>query len=363
MRSTGDTRGLFQTLMQALTNAWNGQRGWGQVMTLALLPISWLFAGLVALRRALYRHGVYKTQTLPVPVIVVGNVMVGGVGKTPITMALVKHLSAQGWRVGVLSRGYGRHTSGTRAVTPTSSAQSVGDEPLLIARSCRVPVFVSSSRVDAGRALLAQHPDVQVLVCDDGLQHWQMARDLELCVFDERGIGNGHLLPAGPLREAWPRKALRHATSDTEVPCWVLKTSGPTAPQEFAVQRHLADFAVQADGTQRPLSSWQQAPVQALAGIAKPEVFFAMLRKQGLSLFHTQALPDHADLENWHIDTALGDVLCTEKDAVKLWAHHPQAWAVPLQTSLPPELLAAIDTHLAAAQHAKLSSPHGHQTA
>jgi len=210
-----------------------------------------------------------QTQTLPVPVLVVGNVMVGGVGKTPITMALVKHLTEQGWRVGVLSRGYGRRTTGIQAVTPTSLAPDVGDEPLLIARRCQVPVFVGASRVDAGHALLAQHPEVQVLVCDDGLQHWQLARDLELCVFDERGVGNGHLLPAGPLRENWPRKAMPH----NAVPCWVLKTSGDVGPHEFAVQRRLADVAVQADGTQRPLSSWGHTPVQALAGIAKPEVF------------------------------------------------------------------------------------------
>ncbi|WP_310615241.1 tetraacyldisaccharide 4'-kinase [Limnohabitans sp.] len=328
-----------------------------------LLPISWLFAGLVAIRRALYQHGFYKQETLPVPVIVVGNVMVGGVGKTPITMALVNHLKAQGLRVGVLSRGYGRKTSSTLAVSPSSQSQNVGDEPLLIARSCQVPVFVGNSRVDAGRALLSLYPDVQVLVCDDGLQHWPLARDLELCVFDERGVGNGHLLPAGPLREAWPRKALRHATSGQEVPCLVLRTAGIAGPHEFAVQRHLADFAVQANGAKRSLSSWWDTPVQALAGIAKPEKFFAMLREQGLNVTHSQALPDHADLQNLHIDTAQGDVLCTEKDAVKLWAHHPQAWAVPLQTTLPTELLAAIDFHLAAAQHAKLSSPHGHQTA
>lgn len=354
---------MRQTWTQALTQAWNGQGGWGQFIAFVLLPFSWLFAGLVAIRRSLYQHGFYKQDTLPVPVVVVGNVMVGGVGKTPITMALVNHLKAQGLRVGVLSRGYGRKTSSTLAVSPSSQSQNVGDEPLLIARSCQVPVFVGNSRVDAGHALLSLHPDVQVLVCDDGLQHWPLARDLELCVFDERGVGNGHLLPAGPLREAWPRKALRHPTSGQEVPCLVLRTAGIAGPHEFAVQRNLADFAVQANGTTRSLSSWRDTPVQALAGIAKPEKFFTMLREQGLNVTHSQALPDHTDLQNLHIDTAQGDVLCTEKDAVKLWAHHPQAWAVPLQTTLPTELLAAIDFHLAAAQHAKLSSPHGHQTA
>ena len=363
MSDISGTPGLRQALTQALTQAWNSPSAWGQnnlgqCLTLALRPISWLFAALVAIRRALYQHGFYKQTTLPVPVIVVGNVMVGGVGKTPITMALVNHLKAQGLRVGVLSRGYGRKTSSTLAVSPKSQSQNVGDEPLLIARSCQVPVFVGNSRVDAGRALLSLHRDVQVLVCDDGLQHWPLARDLELCVFDERGVGNGHLLPAGPLRETWPRQAL-----SPNVPCWVLRTSGEAGPNEFAVQRHLADYALQADGTQRSLSSWWDTPVQALAGIAKPEVFFAMLREQGMNVAHTQALPDHADLQALHIDTSQGDVLCTEKDAVKLWAHHPQAWAVPLQTTLPPELLAAIDAHLAAVQHAKLSSPHGHQTA
>jgi tetraacyldisaccharide 4'-kinase len=344
-------------------HAWNGHGGWGQAIAILLLPVSWAFAGAVAIRRALYQRGFFKQETLPVPVIVVGNVMVGGVGKTPITMALVKHLKAKGLRVGVLSRGYGRKTSSTLAVSPKSNSLSVGDEPLLIARSCQVPVFVGSSRVDAGRALLSLHRDVQVLVCDDGLQHWPLARDLELCVFDERGVGNGHLLLAGPLREVWPRKALRHASTGHDVPCLVLKTSGEAGPNEFAVQRSLADYAIQADGTQRSLASWWDTPVQALAGIAKPDKFFNMLREQGLNVAHTQALPDHADLQDLHIDTAQGDLLCTEKDAVKLWLQHPQAWAVPLQTTLPQELLAAIDAQLAAAQHAKLSSPHGHQTA
>jgi len=351
------------TLTQALIHAWNGRGAdganvLGQLLVALLLPVSWLFAALVAIRRELYRRGYYKQETLPVPVIVVGNVMVGGVGKTPITMALVNHLKAQGLRVGVLSRGYGRKTSNTLVVSPNSQSHNVGDEPLLIARSCQVPVCVGNSRVDAGRVLLSLHRDVQVLVCDDGLQHWPLARDIELCVFDERGVGNGHLLPAGPLRESWPRKAL-----NPDVPCLVLKTGGEAAPNEFAVPRHLADYAVQADGTQRALSSWWDTPVQALAGIAKPEVFFAMLREQGLNVVHTQALPDHSDLQTLHLDASRGDVLCTEKDAVKLWAHHPHAWAVPLHTTLPTELLAAIDVHLAAAQHAKLSSPHGHQTA
>ena len=346
---------------QALTKAWNGQGGWGTVLAFALRPVSWIFGALVALRRWAYSLGLLKPIALPVPVIVVGNVMVGGVGKTPVTMALVQHLTKQGIRVGVLSRGYGRDASKRSDITPVtaeSTAHEVGDEPLLIAKTCKVPVVVGSVRSAAGQVLLAAHPDVQVLVCDDGLQHWPLARDLELCVFDERGTGNGQLLPAGPLREPWPRKSIH-----SDIPCWVLKTSGSTRPGEYATQRQLAYFAQQANGNPRPLQSWGDTPVQALAGIAKPEVFFEMLRAQGMTLAHTQALADHAHLDDVQIDPRRGDVMCTEKDAVKLWARHPEAWAVPLQTTLPPDLLVAIDQHLAVAIHAKLSSHHGHKTA
>jgi len=355
---------------QALMQAWCGQGGWlAQCVLLALLPLSWWLGALINTRRWLYQRGIFKQHRLPVPVIVVGNVMVGGVGKTPITIALVQHLVAQGWSVGVLSRGYGRQVSpafpAIQSVLSSSSASEVGDEPLLIARKCHVPVFVGADRVAAGRALLAAHPEVQVLVCDDGLQHWALSRDLELCVFDERGTGNGRLLPAGPLREAWPRQTL--AGAQAAAPCWVIKTAGEASAHEFAVQRRLADFALQADGTQRALNSWQNVPVQALAGIAKPDAFFNMLRAHGLTLRQTFALPDHADLTQWSTDAfaadSQGDWLCTEKDAVKLWPTQPQVWAVPLVTTLPKELCNAVDDFLAPTSPPKLSSPHGQQTA
>jgi tetraacyldisaccharide 4'-kinase len=360
----------MSALRHALMRAWLSQRGPDRCLAVALWPISAVFGALVWLRHTLYKLGALKQHVLPVPVLVVGNVLVGGVGKTPIVMALVQHLTQQGWRVGVLSRGYGRQREqqapqpDIRPVLADSAAQDVGDEPLLIARTCQVPVWVGSNRTAAGLALLKQHPEVQVLVCDDGLQHWPLARDLELCVFDERGVGNGFLLPAGPLREPWPRSTWRHPTTGRDVPMWVVQTSGqtsgPTPPGAFAVTRELASFARQADGTQRALQSWAHTPVQALAGIAKPEVFFDMLRRQGLQLAHTQALPDHADVRGLALNPAWGDVLCTEKDAVKLWAQHPQAWAVPLVTELPDALLQAIDAALQTTQRPKLSSPHGH---
>ena len=333
-------------LRHVLTHAWLS-RG---PLACMLWPISLLYGVLVWLRQRLYQHELLQSARLNVPVIVVGNVLVGGVGKTPVAMALVQHLAQRGLKVGVISRGYGRQTHDVRAVHIDSQAHEVGDEPLLIARTCTVPVWVGSDRSAAGRALLAQHPEVQVIVCDDGLQHLALIHDLALCVFDERGVGNGWLLPAGPLREPWPR---RHAA-----PTWVIKTSGIAASGEFAADRQLAPIARRADGSTRELHTWFNQPVQALAGIAKPEVFFDMLRAQGLQLSRTQALADHADLDQVHIDADAGDVLCTEKDAVKLWRTHPQAWAVPLVTQLPADLLTAIDQAL----DAKLSSPHGLQT-
>ena len=324
------------------------------VLSCMLWPISMVLGGCVRLHQHFYRWGWLSSHRLPVPVIVVGNVMVGGVGKTPIVMALVEHLSQQGLRVGVVSRGYGRSAQARQShpiheVTANSLASQVGDEPLLIHTRCQVPVWVGAHRVDAARALLAAHPQVQLLISDDGLQHAVLARDIELCVFDERGIGNGWLLPAGPLREPWPRRMVAK-----HVQCFEVNTTN--SPLNFAnnaypVHRHLSGVAYQADGTQRPLQHWQQHPAQALAGIAKPQAFFDMLQAHGLHLTRTLALPDHADTaslsENTkHLDPTLGDVLCTEKDAVKLWQTMPQAWAVPLVAQLPTALLAELDQAL-----------------
>ena len=319
-----------------LTQAWLTQ---GAVAR-CLWPLACLFGELVRLRQWLYAIGGFTTHRLNVPVIVVGNVVTGGVGKTPVVMALAKFLSAKGWRVGVVSRGYGRRLRSVSEVTPTSLADEVGDEPLLIAQKCRIPVFVAPQRVSAARALLNAYPDVQLVLCDDGLQHLALARDLELCVFDERDIGNGWLLPAGPLREKWPRQR------DSVVPCFELKTSGPALPHQFKVKRCLSHQAQQADGTHRALAEFSQQAVQALAGIAKPQVFFDMLREQGLTLAHTYALADHAPLQSLQLEDPNLPLLCTEKDAVKLWPHLPQAWAVALECELPKDLCDAIDSRL-----------------
>lgn len=350
----------------ALQQAWL-KRG---LISCVLWPVSLIYGLVFGLRKMLYRVGVFRSQQLPVPVIVVGNVYVGGVGKTPLVIALVRQLTASGLKVGVLSRGYGRSGEGSLSVTPQSLATDVGDEPLLIARACQVPVFVGKNRFEAGLELLSQNPQTQVIVCDDGLQHLGLVHDLALCVFDERGLGNGWLLPAGPLREAWPVHSSGYSHVMTVLTSnFVRHDSQPNKKHEqpqvlnqlsvdFVVPRVLADFAQQADGSTQALSSFRGQKVQALAGIGKPQAFFDMLTAQGIALSFTQALADHEDMHSVRIDPAMGAVLCTEKDAVKLWNYLPTAWAVPLVTEIPEELFKTILAQIAP----KLSSGYGHQT-
>ncbi|MBL0418942.1 tetraacyldisaccharide 4'-kinase [Ramlibacter sp. AW1] len=325
------------------------QRAWGRRGPLAQLlrPVSWLFGGVVQVRRQLYRRGLLHATRMRVPLVVVGNVLAGGAGKTPVVMAVVEHLAAAGVPCGVISRGYGRRTHDCREVLPQAAADEVGDEPLLISRRCGVPVFVGTSRVEAARALLRQHPQVRVLVSDDGLQHLALARDLEICVFDRRGIGNGLLLPAGPLRERWPRPA-----------DLVLRPPGVAIPG-FSVDRRLAAHAVRADGERRSLDALADGELVAVAGIARPETFFDMLREAGVHPARTIALPDHAPIDAGTLDLPTqARIVCTEKDAVKLWRHHPQAWAVPLELQVEPAFWSAFDRLLGP----RLSSNDGLQT-
>ena len=332
-------RGLQQVWHQRSVAAW------------ALWPVSVIYGLVVRLRRALYRWGWLRAEHPGRPVVVVGNVIAGGAGKTPVVLALVHHLVARGLRVGVISRGYGRSTTDCRAATPHSSASDVGDEPALMARSLAasrapgtgaVPVYVAARRIDAARALLAAHPDTDVLVCDDGLQHLALQRDVEICVFNDQGIGNGFLLPAGPLREPWPRSVDLVLHAGHAVP-------GGTAPA-FGLQRTLAPHALRADGTQVPLAQLQGQPLHAVAAVARPEDFFAMLRAQGLPLAHAEPLPDHYDFDSWkRLSDKRYTLICTEKDAVKLWAQGVDALAVPLQLQIAPGFLEALDARLDAA--------------
>jgi tetraacyldisaccharide 4'-kinase len=327
--------------LASLRQAWL-QRG---ALARLLWPLSQVYGALTALRRSLYRFGLLRTERVGVPVVVVGNVIAGGSGKTPVVMAIVRHLEARGIKAGVVSRGYGRVTGDCREVLDDSDPRDVGDEPALIQRSTRAPVFVARRRLHAGRALLARYPATKVVVSDDGLQHLAMARDVEICVFDDRGVGNGWLLPAGPLRERWPR------------PCdFILHTGERPAFAGFTARRALADHAVRRDGTTIPLGDLAGRALVAVAAIAKPDAFFDMLRQRGLRLEQCVALRDHHDFHNWNAPMADGQtLLCTEKDAVKLWRQSPDALAVPLVFEPEDAFFAALD--------AKLSSVDGHQAA
>jgi len=358
------------TTSERLLRAWQS-RG---LLACALWPLSLVYAALVRLRRCLYRLGLKHTSRLPVPVLVVGNVVVGGAGKTPTVIQLVEHLRSQGWTPGVISRGHGRHGDTCQEVSAGSSPADMGDEPVLIAQRTGAPLVVGRQRVQAGRFLLARHPQVDIVVCDDGMQHWDLARDLTVVVFDDRGTGNGWLLPAGLLREPWPASpwtgshmlVLRNTNGNPRTPAVMdIERAGITV---FRASRRLSNVAVDFNGNHCPLTELQARgghhPLAALAGIAQPEAFFAMLRELGIPLSQTVALPDHADAAT--LAAAMGNAniwLCTEKDAVKLFALPPESrpsasvWAVALEQTPEPGFFQAVDQALNG-----LSSAHGRQT-
>lgn len=354
--------------------AWLLTRHWQQrtALSWALWPVAALYGLLLRVRRAGYALGLLRSARLPVPVVVVGNVVAGGAGKTPTVIGLVRHLQQAGWQPGVVSRGHGRQGHACTEVTPHSSSADVGDEPCLIAQATLAPMVVGRKRADAGRMLLQRHPAVDIIVCDDGMQHWALQRDLTVVVFDDRGTGNGFLLPAGWLREPWPaapwgkgQMLVLHTGAHRAAPL-------PGNAPQFQAQRHLSPTATGPLGQRvaltelrQPRPSPEQPPpaLAALAGIARPHAFFDMLRQLGLDLQQTVALPDHADAAT--LQAALSPQftwLCTDKDAVKLFPTLRQnsnlhIYTIPLEQTPEPAFYAAIDQALNG-----LSSPHGHQT-
>ncbi|WP_341911299.1 tetraacyldisaccharide 4'-kinase [Polaromonas sp. YR568] len=347
------------------------QQAWLRRGPLACLlwPLSRLYGLLVELRRLAFRAGYFKSENLPVPVVVVGNVVVGGAGKTPAVIALVRHLQARGLSVGVVSRGYGRSSTQCLEVLPDTPIEASGDEPAFVRRATGAPIFVASRRTEAARALLVAHPQTQLIVCDDGLQHYALQRDVEIAVFDERGVGNGWLLPAGPLREPWPDRLRRGVRAGGRGIDLVLHTGAEVAVRGFSgvpgfgSTRRLADHALRADGSRVALEALASQPLLALAGIAKPEAFFAMLRARGLVLAETRALPDHYAFDSYPRPQDKGyTVICTEKDAVKLFPRQADVLAVPLEFSPEPAFFTALDALLSPLL-SPLPSSHGHQTA
>ncbi|MES2757547.1 MAG: tetraacyldisaccharide 4'-kinase [Pseudomonadota bacterium] len=321
------------SLESILARAWL-KRG---ALACALWPLSLLFRALSSLRAALFRAGLLQSHKLPVPVVVVGNIFIGGTGKTPLTIWLAETLRAAGFTPGIISRGHGSAGSAPRAVTDDSLAADVGDEPLLMARRTGCPVMVGRDRPAAGRALLAAHPLVDVIISDDGLQHYALRRDIEIVLFDGRGAGNGWLLPAGPLREPVSRRRDFTIVNAAQITPELAAGVGG-APFRMLLAGTLAE-PLAARGQRRPLSALAGKRIVAAAGIGNPGRFFAMLRAQGLS-FDALALPDHHDFLDQPFARVDADIiLITEKDAVKCGQienlkNDPRLWVVPVTAQL-----------------------------
>lgn len=278
-----------------------------------LLPIAVVFGCVVGLRRALYRAGVLPSYRVPVPVIVVGNITAGGTGKTPLVLWVCDFLRERGYEPGIVSRGYGGRGE-TMVVRGSSAPEIAGDEPVLLAQRSRCPVWIGRNRVAAARALIAANPGCNVIVSDDGLQHYGLKRDVEIAVLDgSRATGNGFPLPAGPLRESTARLAEVDA---------VVVTGDPSSPAASA-----KTFAMRLDGNvfrnllnpafHQEAGAFHGKQTHAIAGIGNPARFFDHLQRLGLS-FAAHAFPDHhaysqADLEFGDADA----IVMTEKDAIK----------------------------------------------
>jgi tetraacyldisaccharide 4'-kinase len=304
-----------------------------------LWPVSLLFGVVISVRRFLYKIRIFPSTHPGIPVIVVGNLTAGGSGKTPLVLRIAEILKERGWKPGIVSRGYlggagaaGGSTRQPRAATIAADPAEVGDEPILLARRSGCPVWVAPDRVAACRTLREQNPECDVLITDDGLQHYALRRDIEVCVVDGRGFGNGFLHPAGPLRE--PRSRLR--TVDAVV------TQGAPDAQGYKMALEGDKLVRFTDARElRPAKSFAGQRMHAVAGIGDPKRFFLQLARFGIKVV-PHPFPDHHAFRAE--DFAFGDsdpVVMTEKDAVKckrIVAGNPQAqyWVFPVAASLDP---------------------------
>ena len=302
---------------------WLLNRWYGEEPILWLRPLEAVFRLLAGLRRWAYKVGLLKVVSPGVPVLVVGNITVGGTGKTPLVLHLAQMLKQRGIRVGIVSRGYGG-AGDVRLVRPDSLAADVGDEPLLLARRTDVPVCVGRDRVAAARQLVAM--GVQCIISDDGLQHYRLARQAQIAVLDStRGLGNGACLPAGPLREPVQRLA--------QMDLVVVNGAGMDNIPDGVVMQLEPDGVLPVNGNapSRTLESFAGETVHAMAGIGNPDRFFESLRRQGIGVL-PRPMRDHSVIEA--SDLVFPDqyeILMTEKDAVKCIGYPgANAWYVPV---------------------------------
>jgi len=294
-----------------------------------LLPLSIVFLALSWLRRTSYRAGVLPSVRLPVPVVVIGNITAGGAGKTPLVLRLVEEFRRRGRHPGVVSRGYGGSAAGVHKVSLGDTPAEVGDEPLLIARRANCPVFVGRDRVAAGQALLAAHPECDVILCDDGLQHYRLARDVEIAVVDRRGFWNGWPMPAGPLRE--PVSRLKSVDA--------VVANGWSGAAGFRMQLNGERFELLAKvsrgGTPGDFAGKR---LHAVAGIGEPQRFFDHLTELGLK-FEAHPFPDHHAYAAGDLAFDGDAILTTEKDAVKFGALASlPVWVLPVAATVTPDL-------------------------
>jgi len=253
------------------------------ILAWLLWPVSLLFLLGVCLRRALYALRIFKSAHPGIPVIIVGNLTVGGSGKTPLVLWIAEFLKSKGWSPGIVSRGYGAKVEEPRAATLASEAAQVGDEPIVLSRRSGCPVWIGAERVRVAAVLRREEPKVDVLILDDGLQHYAMRRDVEIAVVDARGFGNGFLLPAGPLRE--PKGRLRSV--DAVVAHGSTGTKGFSMSLEGDVAHRMSDAR-----ERKPLSAFAGQKVHAVAGIGDPNRFFQQLGKAGIRVV-PRPFPDH----------------------------------------------------------------------
>jgi len=311
------------------------QHHWYRItpLHLILFPVSLLFRLLVALRRALYRSRILPSHKLAVPAIVIGNISVGGTGKTPLTLALAQQLAERGWHPLIVSRGYGGAAQQPRHVAANSDARQVGDEPLLMARRGICPVWIGKDRAAAAQAALQVHPQCDVVLCDDGLQHYRLQRDVEIAVIDGvRGSGNGFMLPAGPLREPVARLQAVDA---------VVVNGSETSSGQYAMHLSGEIFHNLLDpGKTATASHFCTLNNHAVAGIGHPQRYFRHLQTLGIP-FTPHAFPDHhpysaADLAFTGCDA----ILLTEKDAVKCAAFaDARYWVLRVDAQIDPALI------------------------
>lgn len=307
-----------------------------------LMPLSWVFYIVTSVRRLLYKNGWLKSVRLSVPVVVVGNINVGGTGKTPLVIWLAEQLQLAGYKPGIISRGYGGSVKQVTEVMALSNPLEVGDEPVLIATRTSCPVFVSANRVEAGQAMLATYPACNIIISDDGLQHYRLQRDVEIVVYDSvKGFGNGALLPAGPLRESKNRlKTVDAIVSNGSV----VNSKLLPAVKSIEMQLESAAFYNALDNritTDAQLFRHQK--VLAIAGIGNPGRFFKQLRLLGLD-FKSRAYPDHHAFKVEDFAGIDADVVVmTEKDAVKCRSFaRSNFWVLPVSAVMKNDLIVII---------------------